>query len=154
MSRLNVAELVRQSFAGGKVEKAVWLVVPNKNRPCGEEEAESCDACGDGASRASRCEYDSAPDCRAQPAVEPKHQPEPEMTVARKDEGDDLLWEVGARAAEGAEADELIRGEGLDAAGLAAVRLVEGDDEELALGRADLLCALPGVAGRDCLNRG
>ena len=64
VSKLHEAGLASQLLAGGKVEKAVRLVVPIKDSPRGAEECERYDTCGHSTGRASRREHDSAPDCR------------------------------------------------------------------------------------------
>jgi hypothetical protein len=146
---LSEAELAGQLLAGREVEEVVRPVVRGKNSPGGAEEHEGYDACGHGTSRTGYREDDSAPDCRGYPTVEPKHQSDLQAIVSRNDEGGDLLREIGAGTANGMGADEFVHGEGLDAAGLPAVGLVEGDDIELALGGTGQLRGLPRIVRSD-----
>jgi hypothetical protein len=144
---LKEAELASQLLPRSKVEEAVGPVFPYKDSTGSCEKHEGYDACGHGACRARRRERDSAPNCRGQPTVDPKRQSKLQVTITRKDEGDDLPREVGARTADCTGADEPVDGEGLDAAGLSAMGLVEGDDEEPALGGPDQLRALAMYSG-------
>jgi hypothetical protein len=135
-SKLNKAVLACQLLPRCKVNEAIRLFVSDEDGTGGAEEQESCDACGRCARRAWRCECDSAPDCRAEPRVQPKHQTKPQVSITGKNKGHDLPREVNARTADGAGADELVLGEGLNTAGLPALGMILSDDDKPALRRA------------------
>ena len=108
-----MAELARELLAGGEVEEAVRLkVVRPMDDPGADEAIESYEPCGYGACGACGRENNSAPDCRTCFGTVEKHPWNPQALVAGKHERHNLLTEVGARAADGAGANELVRGEG------------------------------------------
>src|SRR5215469_10149715 len=49
-----------QLLAGGKIEEAVRLVIPDNDSPCSAKEQEGYDACGHGTRWASRREHEIA----------------------------------------------------------------------------------------------
>src|SRR5665213_364674 len=115
----SVAEFNLEGLAGSEVEKAVGHIVANEDSAGGAKDEEGGDACTHGARRTYRREYDGAPYSRAQGGVCSNDEPQLVAVFAGNDKRGDVLRAVGAGCAEGAFAEELIRSEGLDAAGVA-----------------------------------
>ncbi|HXC95422.1 MAG TPA: hypothetical protein VNU92_06950 [Edaphobacter sp.] len=53
------------------------------------------------------------------------------MTITGKDEGNYLLWKIGARASDCTRADKHVERKGFKVARLPAVRMIDGDDEQI-----------------------